>query len=102
MRFYPKHTINAWGKLVNTYTRDGFEKSLLALPRKGGINMTWDFIISAKNKYMKGKSIKILSLGLFLLLLFMLIFLDIYIVSFFFFDFCWHFFRNMDLVPFKI
>ena len=37
--------------------------------------MTWDFIISAKNKYMKGKSIKILSLGLFLLLLFMLIFL---------------------------
>ena len=37
--------------------------------------MTWDFIISAKNKYMKGKRIKILSLGLFLVLLFMLIFL---------------------------
>ena len=37
--------------------------------------MTWDFIISAKNKYMKGKCIKILSLSLFLVLLFMLIFL---------------------------
>ena len=37
--------------------------------------MTWDFIISAKNKYMKGKRIKILSLSLFLVLLFMLIFL---------------------------
>ena len=37
--------------------------------------MTWDFIISAKNKYLKGKSIKILSLSLFIVLLFMLIFL---------------------------
>ena len=37
--------------------------------------MIWDFIISAKNKYMKGKRIKILSLSLFLVLLFMLIFL---------------------------
>ena len=37
--------------------------------------MTWDFIISAKNKYMKGKSIKILSLSLFIVLLFYLIFL---------------------------
>ena len=37
--------------------------------------MTWDFIISAKNKYMKVKSIKMLSLSLFLVLLFMLIFL---------------------------
>ena len=45
------------------------------MQRKEGINMTWDFIISAKNKYLKRKSIKILLLGLFLLLLFMLIFL---------------------------
>ena len=45
------------------------------LKRKEGINMTWDFIISAKNKYLKGKSIKILSLSLFIVLLFMLIFL---------------------------
>ena len=37
--------------------------------------MTWDFIISAKNKYLKRKSIKILSLSLFIVLLFMLIFL---------------------------
>ena len=37
--------------------------------------MTWDFIISAKNKYLKRKSIKILSLSLFTVLLFMLIFL---------------------------
>ena len=37
--------------------------------------MTWDFIISAKNKYLKGKNIKILSLSLFIVLLFMLIFL---------------------------
>ena len=50
-------------------------KILKKMQGKGGIHMTWDFIISAKNKYMKGKSIKILSLGLFLLLLFMLIFL---------------------------
>ena len=45
------------------------------MQRKEGINMTWDFIISAKNKYLKGKSIKILSLSLFIVLLFMLIFL---------------------------
>ena len=37
--------------------------------------MTWDFIISVKNKYLKRKSIKILSLSLFIVLLFMLIFL---------------------------
>ncbi len=42
---------------------------------KGGIHMTWDFTISAKNKYLKRKNIKILSLILFLLLLFMLIFI---------------------------
>ena len=45
------------------------------MQRKEGINMTWDFIISAKNKYLKRKSIKILSLSLFIVLLFMLIFL---------------------------
>ena len=45
------------------------------MQRKEGINMTWDFIISTKNKYLKRKSIKILSLSLFIVLLFMLIFL---------------------------
>ncbi|EHI55674.1 hypothetical protein HMPREF9333_01389 [Johnsonella ignava ATCC 51276] len=45
------------------------------MQRKEDIHMTWDFIISAKNKYMKVKSIKMLSLSLFLVLLFMLIFL---------------------------
>ena len=45
------------------------------MQRKEGINMTWDFIISAKNKYLKGKNIKILSLSLFIVLLCMLIFL---------------------------
>ena len=50
-------------------------KILKKMQRKEDIHMTWDFIISAKNKYMKVKSIKMLSLSLFLVLLFMLIFL---------------------------
>ena len=47
-------------------------KILKKMQGKGVIHMTWDFIISAKNKYLKGKSIKMLSLGVFF---FMLIFL---------------------------
>ena len=50
-------------------------KILKKMQREGDIHMTWDFIISAKNKYMKRKRIEILSLSLFLVLLFMLIFL---------------------------
>ena len=50
-------------------------KILKKMREKGVIHMTWDFIISAKNRYLKGKNIKILLLSLLLILLFMLIFI---------------------------